>query len=234
MELCPGASLRESRCRGCDAPRRSSDLMRVLLSEVGGREALSGLDIYEMQAQGPVHEALKQLPGYVCSEYLPDIPWGTCDENGVRSEDATALTFADSSLDIVISQDVMEHVAVSRYAFREINRVLRSGGKHIFTVPLHEGMSTRARASMEPVYHGDPLNDKGALVHWDFGDDLAELLCLLGMNARLAFSKKFYWPDQIGRVDNEEDYARYLGFVERGEKAKFFLYNSNVFVAEKF
>lgn len=37
--------------------------------------------------------------------------------------------------DIVISQDVLEHVFDAPAVFREIARTLRSGGIHIFTVP---------------------------------------------------------------------------------------------------
>lgn len=231
--ICPGASLRESRCPTCGAPRRSCGLMRVLLDEAGGRDSLAALSIYELQAQGPVHDALSGFSGYISSEYLPGTPFGQNNANGVRSEDATALTFGWSSFDLVISQDVMEHIEDVWRAFAEINRVLKPGGKHIFTVPLHEGRPTRSRRGLPEVRHGDPLNPEGALVYWDFGDDLPEKLAALGIKARLALAEKFYAPEEICRVDGPEDYARYRDFMERRDKARFFLYNSNVFVAEK-
>lgn len=231
--ICPGASLRESRCPECAATRRSRDLMRVLLSEAGGADGLPALAIYELQAQGPVHNALRGLPAYECSEYLPETPPGQKNAAGLRSEDATALSFADNSFDIVISQDVLEHIEDTWRAFAEINRVLKPGGKHIFTIPLHEERPTRPRAGLPPVHHGDPLNPEGALVYWDFGFDLPERLAALGINTRLALSEKFYAPDKICRVDGPEDHARYRDFMERRDKIRFFLYNSNVFVAEK-
>lgn len=208
--------------------------MRVLISEHGGdRAALHWLSIYEMQAQGPLHEALSGLPYYRCSEYFPEIPRGLRNQCGVRSEDATRLTFPDNSFDIVISQDIFEHIKEVWRAFAEANRVLRPGGKHIFTVPLHEGRKTRPRNSLPPVRHGDPLNPEGALVFWDFGDDLPERLNKMGILTSLVLSEKFYRPEEICRVDDAADHARYQEFIDRADKIRFFLYNSNVFVAEK-
>lgn len=236
-DICPGASRREGRCPSCGAPRRCSDLMRVILQEYGqeygGIAALDGLNIYELQAQGPVHSALAPLSGYICSEYLPAVPRGGANEDGLRSEDATALTFADESFDLVISQDVMEHIEDTWRAFAEINRVLKPGGRHVFTVPLHEGKVTRARKDMPPVHHGDPLNPKGALVYWDFGSDLPQRLADMGIKARLALHRSFYTPEEICQINGPEDYARYQDFMASRDKARFFLYNSNVFVAEK-
>jgi len=232
-DLCPGASKRESRCPDCGSPRRSRDLMRVLLQEYGGHEALSNLNIYELQARGPIHAVLSSLPGYICSEYLPDVPRSAESDCGVRSEDATSLSFVDESFDLVLSQDVMEHIEDAWRAFAEINRVLRPGGKHIFTVPLHEGRSTRSRAGLEPVRHGDPLNPEGALAYWDFGDDLPQRLEDIGIKAHLALHAAFYRPEELCRTDGPEDYARYLDFMARRDKIRFFLYNSNVFVAKK-
>lgn len=47
---------------------------------------------------------------------------------GVRHEDVSSLSFKDDSLDIIVSNDVFEHVPVPKDAFRESNRVLRTGG----------------------------------------------------------------------------------------------------------
>lgn len=93
------------------------------------------------------------------------------------------LTFNDRSFDLVSSTEVLEHVPDYKKAFGEIYRVLKSGGKFIFTVPLYLNMETSQRASMsdqglvhikEPVYHGDHLRKKGALVFWDFGSDFVK------------------------------------------------------------
>lgn len=46
----------------------------------------------------------------------------------VRHEDLTKLSFADSSFDWVVTQDVFEHIPDYPTAFRECNRVLAPGG----------------------------------------------------------------------------------------------------------
>lgn len=49
----------------------------------------------------------------------------------------TALPFADASFDLVCACDVIEHVTDDGLVFRELTRVLRPGGRLIFSVPLH-------------------------------------------------------------------------------------------------
>lgn len=233
QEICPGASRRESRCPGCGSTRRNRGLMRVILDEFGSRAALAKLDIYELQAQGPLHRRLRSLPGYICSEYLPGTAPGQKNAAGIRCEDATALSFADNSFDLVINQDILEHIEDTWQAFCEIHRVLKPGGRHIFTVPLREDKATRPRRGLPPVHHTDPLNPQGAPVYWDFGGDLDERLAGLGIKARLALHERFYAPDNVCWVETDEDYARYRNSIARHDFITFFLYNSLVFVAEK-
>jgi len=53
-----------------------------------------------------------------------------------RCENLEALTFANESIDLHITQDVMEHVFHPSKVFKEIARTLKLGGAHIFTVPI--------------------------------------------------------------------------------------------------
>lgn len=50
----------------------------------------------------------------------------------------TALPFADAHFDLVAAFDVVEHVEDDRRAFTELTRVLKPGGRLIFSVPLHQ------------------------------------------------------------------------------------------------
>jgi len=47
--------------------------------------------------------------------------------DGIRNEDVTRLTFADSSFDLMITNDVLEHVPSYEDAYRELFRVLAPG-----------------------------------------------------------------------------------------------------------
>jgi SAM-dependent methyltransferase len=49
----------------------------------------------------------------------------------------TELPFADGSFDLVVACDVIEHVEDDRRAFAELSRVLKAGGRLLFSVPLH-------------------------------------------------------------------------------------------------
>ena len=113
---------------------------------------------------------------------------GTTNElHNVRCETLEALTFPDGSFDLMITQDVMEHVLDPEAAFAEIARVLKPGGAHIFTVPLvRKTEASRPRAVrsadggleylLEAQYHGNPVDAKGALVTMDWGYDIVEFV----------------------------------------------------------
>lgn len=126
----------------------------------------------------------RTCPGYTYSHYFPDVPFGSVHrERGERCESLERLTFEDSSIDLFITQDVMEHVFDPAAAFREIARVLKPGGMHILTVPLvNKCQPSKRRAERgadgsithleEPAYHGNPIDDKGSLVTMDWGYDI--------------------------------------------------------------
>jgi SAM-dependent methyltransferase len=106
--------------------------------------------------------------------------------NGFRNEDLEAQTFEDESFDLVVTQDVFEHVFHPDKAIKEIARTLSTGGAHICTVPIvKKSMPSSRRASLvdgqvihhvPPEFHGNPVDDAGALVTIDWGYDIAGYL----------------------------------------------------------
>ena len=100
--------------------------------------------------------------------------------DGLRHEDIMALTFQDASFDVVITSELFEHVSDPLAGFSEVRRVLRTGGRHIFTVPMVPDTLTASRTQQPAVYHIDPLRPEGTVVITDFGDDLPDLLRPLG------------------------------------------------------
>lgn len=250
--IAPGGSLRETRCPACRSARRTRDLARYLLRAYGdGRAAdlpaalpaLDGLRVYEAQASGPLHLVLQALPGYLCSEYLPEAARpGEIRADGVRCEDLQALSFPDGSLDLVITQDVLEHVADPWRALAEIFRVLAPGGRHVFTVPIHPGHPTTRRAEprgaevrhlLPPVHHGDPLRRGGSLVFTDFGDDLPARLCAMGQPTEVASRAGLHGPGEVPWIAEGDPYLRYQRARAEGRKASFLLYDSVVLVTQR-
>lgn len=247
----PGFSLREAACASCGATQRNRDLATGILraygldpdgSLVGQLAGLASLDIFEAQADGPVHRVLERLPSYVCAEFLDGVTPGTTGTGGVRCENLERLTFPDATFDLVITQDVFEHIANPHTAFREITRVLKPGGHHIFTVPLHEDRATVTRARMvdgqpeyllPPVHHGDPLRSSGSLVYTDFGDDLPDMLATLGFDTGVAARSTFYRPEELPWIDDSRSHDEYVQYRQRGELLAYLRYNSIVFCSAK-
>ena len=248
----PGHSLRETRCSSCRASRRTRDVARVLARLATACRArhlpealaaMAGWRVFEAQAAGPLHEVLRCLPGYVCSEYVPELATpGCCTQAGLRCEDLERLTFSDGAFDLVVTQDIFEHVADPWRAFAEVWRVLAPGGRHVFTVPVHEGHATTTRVRFDkggrvdvlpPVHHGDPVRQGGSLVVTDFGDDLSQLLCDRVQPTHTAMHVAFYKPSEMPGIIDGDVHALYEAAWKAGEKAGFLRYNSVVFVTEK-
>jgi ubiquinone/menaquinone biosynthesis C-methylase UbiE len=66
---------------------------------------------------------------------------------GIRNVDfrlctQTTIPLPDASIDVVVSYDVLEHVASPPHAVREIHRVLRPGGKAFLVFPVYFGAAS--------------------------------------------------------------------------------------------
>jgi GT2 family glycosyltransferase/SAM-dependent methyltransferase/glycosyltransferase involved in cell wall biosynthesis len=147
------------------------------------------------------------------SEYLgEDIAPGKVIK-GIRHEDVERLSFPDGSFDLVISNDVLEHVVNPRKALEEAFRVLRSHGEMLMTVPFHLNMEKSERRAklvdgklvhiLPPAYHGNPVSDDGSLVFTDFGWDFLQDICDAGFaSAEL----HFYWSEVYGHLGEGQHY----------------------------
>ena len=123
---------------------------------------------------------------YTPTQFYPDVPRGAYRE-GVRCEDLEQQSFDNESFDLVVTQDVMEHIFHPDRAYREIWRTLKPGGLYLHTTPIYKDHeTTERRASVgrdgtvvhlaEPEYHGNPVDPKGSLVTFHYGYDLADLI----------------------------------------------------------
>lgn len=229
-----GTLYREAICCVCGASIRNSDMARTMVKVLTGIDAplvgslkkLKSFRILEASTYGPLNNLLKKLPYYTCFEYFENVPPGQM-VGDVLCNDLEQLSFPGESFDLIITQDVLEHVANPVKALLEINRVLKHGGCHIFTVPLHEGRKSLNRAGLSPVYHGDPLRSSGAFVYTDWGDDTGVIMDNFGMQTSRLDWHSFYTPAEITNVD--KSYKDYLN----NEPLKYYRYNSIVFVSRK-
>lgn len=128
----------------------------------------------------------KECPAYVASHFYPELPLGSS-KDGFVCQDLERQTFDDASFDLVITQDVLEHVFDPRAALSEIARTLKPGGAHVFTVPWYYWKPTLVRARRTPTgevahletpdYHGNPIKPNArSLVVTEWGRDLLEVV----------------------------------------------------------
>jgi SAM-dependent methyltransferase len=168
-------------CSRCGSIPRERALMQTIQTYFPNWRDLA---IHESSpsGRGASVRLAQECPRYQASQCFPDVLPGAS-RDGVRCENLEALTFADESLDLHVTQDVIEHVFHPSKVFREIARTLKPGGAHIFTVPLvNKTAPSRVRARIDesgrivnletPVYHGNPIDERGSLVTVDWGFDI--------------------------------------------------------------
>src|SRR6185436_3444994 len=119
------------KCPACGLNNR----MRALVHLLEERLAVPTVArTYINEQQTPCYRWMAaRYPSIIGSEYLGEaLPFGKCDERGLRNETVTGLTFPDATFELVVSQDVLEHVPDFRLGLRELHRVLRPGGSFVF------------------------------------------------------------------------------------------------------
>ncbi len=203
----PESQLRESIiCTKCGASNRNRQIALVICQSPNSRVRYSSLSefarhenvsVYNTEAERPIHRTLERMgSNYVCSEYVGDLYQSGIIVDGIVHQDLRGTSFSDESFDLVISSDVLEHVPDPWKAFHEIYRILKPGGRHVFTIPFYQDQASGERRAYlndrgeqvhekEPIYHIDPLRPEGALVYTIFSIDLLAKLEDLGFRTNL-------------------------------------------------
>lgn len=165
-------------CPQCRMNNRQRLIAALVKQQLSGQ---AGQHVYFMEQTTPIfHWAQAKLAGHAIlgSEYLGPQYKGGAVVNGVRHEDVEQLSFADAALDLIVSNDVFEHVPHPALAFAECARVLRPGGVMLATIPFTGAAASVMRAELgaegvrnllPPVFHGNPVSAEGSLVFTDFG-----------------------------------------------------------------
>lgn len=108
------------------------------------------LKLHESSPCGaPFRQLMKECDDYSFSYYYGEkYKRGEKLNNGAANENLEDLTFENESLDVFITQDVMEHVNNPEKAFSEIARVLkRGGGTYFYDANLSFPENTRQNKS---------------------------------------------------------------------------------------
>ena len=195
----PPHTLREAlACVACGCNSRQRAATAAMLRELASKPHPR---IHVTEQASPLFIALRRrFAGLTGSEFQPSLAkrlklstwlWRQRAWTWVRHGDATALRFADASLDAILCLDVLEHVPDFRAALREFARTLKPGGALLLTVPWHwdraasrEIARLRADGGIDflqqpPEYHGDPLGG-GVLCFHHFGWDLLDAMRACG------------------------------------------------------
>jgi SAM-dependent methyltransferase len=204
-------------CVNCGASMRFDDVAQALLKIMGSEagclnqaeKELSRLKIYLLESYGPLYNALSRSANLTCSEFWDDVPTGKT-KGKVICEDVQRLTFPDRTFDVVISQDIFEHVPDPEAGLGEIYRVLKTGGSYIFTTPYSKSLAQSVSRAyikdgkinhiLPPVYHEDGLRSKGSLVFTDFGADLKEKLTKIGFKVEIYENYKEGYKGGVNQV----------------------------------
>jgi SAM-dependent methyltransferase len=130
--------------------------------------------------------------------------------DGILHENAEYLSFGDEKFDIIVSNDVFEHVNDVQKCFNEAHRVLKTNGKLIMSVPFYPDKDKTIRRAeiinneivyyTDAIYHGNPMSEDGSLVFFDFGWDILHMIKMAGFKE--AYVKAYYSKEYgyLGRI----------------------------------
>jgi len=151
--------------------------------------------VYIQEAVTPSYKAYENFFGHdniLGSEYLGQdkICGEYYDYNGQRimHQDCTKLSFNDNTFDLLISQQIFEHIFDIKTALSESLRVLRDDGCIVISIPFfydteNSVMLAKLDESGKIVQivkpseiHGNPISRNGSLVFWHHGWEFTEIM----------------------------------------------------------
>jgi SAM-dependent methyltransferase len=208
----PWPNFRERQiCPLCNLNSRQRLAISFIENTINSSLKKEELTLYLMEQITPVFNQAKKMfdsGNLIGSEFIgPDIEGGKI-INGVRHEDVENLSLSKESIDIIVSNDVMEHVNDPIKGFEEIFRVLKKGGRFFLTIPfwyMSENNVVRAKIINGQIeyyspklYHQNPMSESGSLVFTDFGWELIEQFKEMGF---VDVEMVVVWSYLFGHID---------------------------------
>ncbi len=195
-----------SKCENCGSSLRSSIHARTICSIYAPKakcltEAIKDPSFRKLkiaESNGALHKLLISHPGLSYSEYVPD-------DKSIRHESLDKLTYKSGMFDLVLTSETLEHLPDWELALKEIRRVLKDGGRHVFTTPAILSRQTRTRAKrkngkivhmLPAAYHGyNRGNPDDYTVFNEFGADLRKEIDKLGYSTDLYYRNVVHLSD---------------------------------------
>jgi SAM-dependent methyltransferase len=194
----PDAARETMRCLFCGSFSRKRHVASIILKYIaaGGDKYFSSIKKMAKIDSFSIYNTERNIWGkyflknshYISSIFTEKYPIGTEIEKKIFCQNLEMLTFDDNSFDIVITEDVFEHIRNYKKGFCEIHRVLKTGGIHVFTIPFLFNQETIIRVDtstsqdihiLPPEYHGDNIRGK-IIAYRTFGIDLFHVLSSIG------------------------------------------------------
>ena len=198
-------------CPFCRMNNRQRLIATLLKQELYSDQ---GKQVYLMEQVTPIyHWAANTFKNHkiIGSEYLGHNYNSGAVIKGIRHEDVENLSFADGQLDLIVSNEVFEHVPNPRKAFAECFRALKIGGIMLATIPFWSDKNksiVRAKLVkghveniLPQVFHGNPLSTEGSLVFTDFGWDLLDIMKHVGFSDVVI---EVYSSNELGHLGSEQ------------------------------
>ena len=157
------------------------------------------LEVYCPEAVTVFSDRLRGLfPRFLGSEFMPDPSHPL--RSSVPHQDLCNLTLSDECVDLVIANEVFEHLYDLPAALGEIARILRPGGYFTGTFPFaydryttiikvrhregaRPGVVAEEELLTEPEFHGNPVDPElGSLVYQIPGWDLLDQASAAGLS----------------------------------------------------
>lgn len=171
-------------CTKCGCKPRERALMSVIESFYPNWRELTIHESSPMD-RGASVKLKNACKNYIPSQFWPEREFGKFYE-GFYNINLEKEHFNENIFDLVITQDVFEHLYHPNEACKQIYRTLKKGGAHICTIPMVNKNKPTEKWSIiendeviwlkEPEYHGNPVDENGSPVSFHYGYDLCFLV----------------------------------------------------------